>query len=145
MPWKFVPYEDLRLVYKKVWGAYGDSESADAHREWDAMCAGGADIGEYNELQDLTEVTDYGVSVGLIRQLAERYSEEWETGAHSPKRIAYVVPSANAFGTGRVYGALMETTGINFRVFNDLGEAGQWLGVTHEALERVIERRADVS
>lgn len=138
MAFEFRIHHDLALVYKKVTGRYHDAESRASHIEWDEICRSDPRIGEYNEFQDLTGVTDYGVSLNQIRLLADRYEEEWRTGDHQPKRLAYVVPGPLAFGTGRVYGSLMSMTGINFRVFNDRAEAGQWLGLTDEVLAGVL-------
>ena len=137
MGYRFAIHDDLRLVYKKVWGEYGDAESAESHAEWDALCKASPEVGDFNELQDLTGVTRYHVSLEQIRRLADRYEAEWETGLHQPKRLAYVVPSAVAFGTGRVYGALISMTLISFRVFTALDDAADWLGLDGPQRRRV--------
>ena len=136
---RFRIHHDLRLVYKKVWGSYGDEQSVASHTEWDRICRTEPAVGDYNELQDLTQVTEYDVSIDQIRALAERYEEAWKTGEHQPKRLAYVVPSPLAYGTGRVYGSLMATTGITFRVFNSLPDATQWLALSEGELRTVVE------
>ena len=110
MGFHFRVHHDLRLVYKKVWGQYGDPESVASHIEWNAICAADPAVGEYTEFQDLTQVTEYSVSLQQIRSLADYYEAEWLGGDHSPKKMAYVVPGPLAFGTGRVYGSLMALT-----------------------------------
>ena len=138
MDYQFHIHHDLRLVYKKVRGTYGDAESRISHVEWDAICEESPVVGDYNELQDLTGVTDYRVSLDQIRALAAKYEQDWQTGSRVPKLMAYVVPSPLAFGTGRVYGSLMGMTGITFRVFNALDEATGWLGLTEEQCKQVL-------
>lgn len=139
MGYRFRVHHDLRLVYKKVWGHYGDPESVASHVEWDAMCAESPPVGEYNEFHDLIQVSRYDVSIDQIRRLANQHEAEWETGLHQPKSLAYVAPTPLAFGTGRVYGSLMATTGVSFRVFTSLDEACEWLGIAGSARSRVIE------
>lgn len=139
MPCQIRIHHDLRLVYKKAWGTYGDAESQSWHAEWDAIWQAEAGVGDYNELYDLSQVTGYDVSIDHIRALADQYETEWRTGRHSPKQLAYVVPSPVAFGTGRVYGSLVAMTGIVFRVFKSLDEAADWLALTHDQRERVLE------
>jgi len=139
MGFYFRVHHDIRLVYKKVWGTYGDVESVASHEEWDALCAAHPGIGDYNEFQDLTQVTRYGVSLEQIRVLADRHEREWESGQHQPKQLCYVVPSPLAFGTGRVYGSLMAMTGFNLRVFNSMEEAADWLGLSAQVRDRIVE------
>ena len=139
MGYQFTIHDDLRLVYKKVWGEYGDAESTESHAEWDAMCQASPEIGDFNEFHDLTEVTGYHVSLEQIRLLADRYEAEWETGRHQPKRLAYVVPSAVAFGTGRVYGALISMTLLTFRVFSSLDDAADWMGLDRAQRRKIWE------
>lgn len=141
MGYRFDIHHDLRLVYKKVWGSYGDAQSRVAHIEWDEICRQGDEVGDYNEFQDLTEVTEYGVSLDQIKGLAERYDIEWQTQTHQPKQIAYVVPTPLSYGTGRVYGSLMGHTGIDFKVFDSLFDAAVWLELSPAETERVVGRR----
>ncbi len=42
------------------------------------------------------------------------YEGKWVTEGSGAKKIAYVTPSSSAFGTGRVYGSLISSTGLNF-------------------------------
>lgn len=139
MGFYFRIHRDLGLVYKKVWGRYGDAESVASHVEWDAICKADAEVGDYNEFQDLTQVSQYGVSLDQIRALAERYERDWQAGTQHPKRLAYVVPGPLAFGTGRVYGSLMAMTGITFTVFNSIDEAAMWMGLSAAERNRVVE------
>lgn len=140
MGFEFTIHHDLRIVYKKVWGVYDDEASRQAHTEWDVINTEG-DIVVYDEFQDLTEVTSYGVSIEQIRRLANRYTDLTE--GHETKRIAYVAPSALAFGTGRVYGTLMDTTAVNFHVFTTCKDAAEWLELADEDLARILTRRSD--
>lgn len=141
MPCCFRIHTDLQLVYKRVWGIYDDAASLEAHALWDEMTAPA--IEAYDELQDLTGVTDYRVSIALIRQLADRYAVRWQDEAHRRKRMAYVVPSSEAYGTGRVCGTLMEATGIEFRACHNFAEAAEWLSLDAGEIGRVIESEPD--
>ncbi len=141
MPFEYHIHHDLRLVYRKVWGIYTDDDSRSAHEYWDQLRNENA-VNDYNELQDLTEVTEYGISVEQIRTLAAHYrrvaEQQTATGRSPDKKIAYVVPTRLAYGTARVYGALIEETGMVFRVFDTLPDACDWLEVTEAARQNIL-------
>ena len=48
-----------------------------------------------------------------------------------------MVPSAVAFGTGRMFGTLTNRSGARFRVFASHEPAEMWLGVTHEDIDEL--------
>ena len=143
MSYEYHIHHDHRLVYKKVWGSYTDEDSRVAHEYWDQIRKTG-DINDYSELQDLTEVVDYGISVDQMKALALRYREESEqrkaAGKPSNKKIAYVVPSRLAYGTARIYGALIEETGMTFRVFDALEDGCEWLQLNEAACRNILIR-----
>jgi hypothetical protein len=144
MPYEYIVHHKYKLVYKKVWGSYTDEDSALAHEYWDVLSTQGS-IGTYDELQDLSEVTRYGVSVRHIENLAAHYRELAEAGKDAgnfkPKKIAYIIPSPTAFGTGRIYGSLVEDTGLNFTVFDAVEKACDWLELTPETRTAVLTTR----
>ncbi len=138
MAYSFTFHHDLNLVYKRVWGSYGNEDSKRAHEYWDVASQG--EVGKFNELQDLREVTDYGVSADQIRSLAEHYEDAWNAGDRTYKRMAYVAPSPVVFGTGRIYSTLISSTGLNFQVFESINEAADWLEISAVDLDMVLSR-----
>ena len=130
MPYTYAVRHDLKLIHKRVWGEYSDAESQAADREWRKIQQN-PEILAFDELQDLTEVTHYGVSLETLRGFAAFYNEFREERGAKPKRLAYVVPSKVAFGSGRMYQSLIEMSGVNFQVFEDLNLAVAWLGLDH--------------
>ncbi len=141
MPFEFIVHHEYKLVYRKVWGVYGVEDSIAVHEYWDEL-SGKGEIGNYDELIDLSEVTEYGISIEQIRSLANHYrilaEARQKAGVFKPKKIAYVIPSPAAYGTGRVYGALIEEVGMNFQVFNVLHEACDWLCLTPDVVSKVL-------
>ncbi len=139
MSYSFTFFPELNLVYKRVWGSYQDVDSKSAHTYWDTVNQG--EVGGYNELQDLREVNDYGISLTQIRSLANHYESGWQQeGSDKAKKMAYVAPSPIVFGTGRVYSTLISTTGINFKVFESIDDAAIWLGLSKSDLSLVLSR-----
>ena len=49
------------------------------------------------------------------------------------------MPSAVAFGTGRVYGALISMTLLTFRVFSSLDDAADWMGLDRAQRRKIWE------
>lgn len=135
MSFSFTFHDDLHLVYKRVWGSYGDEDSTAAHAFWDSVNSG--KVGQYDELQDLTAVTDYRLSIEKMRALALHYQNRFD--ARICKKIAYVAPNDAAFGTGRVYSSEVVETELNFNVFRSLAEAAAWLGLSDDQLSQVLE------
>ncbi len=144
MAFEYHIHHDLRLIYRKIWGVYGSQDSMAAHQQWDELASEG-EVSQYDELSDLTEVTDYGVSIDQIHKLATHYRkltiEKKESGTFRAKKIAYVIPSPLAYGTGRVYGALIEETGMNFKVFEDLDHGCEWLDLSPETTNHILIRK----
>ena len=95
------------------------------------------DVGQFNELQDLTGVTHYDVSIAQIHKLADHYESYNPENRPDDKRIAYIAPGPAAFGTGRVYSALIEIARIDMQVFTDLEEGANWLGLSPDNLDRL--------
>ena len=136
MAYSFTFYHNLSLVYKKVWESYGDRDSKSAHEYWDTVNT--TNVGEYDELQDLRECTDYGISIEQIQALANHYQGRFDEGDDRGKKIAYIAPSQLAFGTGRVYSTLINEKNINFRVFADINEGAEWLVLSTDDLALVL-------
>jgi hypothetical protein len=102
-----------------------------------ALQASVTDLNGYAEIQDLTDVTSYEISVKKIQALARDYKEltesDRESGRFVATKLAYVAPDSIAFGTARVYDALTSSTGINFGVFRSIEPAIEWLDLSAEA------------
>ena len=137
MEYSFTVYDEFRLVYKRVWGIYTDDVSAAALAEWNRLNKMD-DVGNYNEIQDLSAVTQYLVSIDLIKQVARDYAALRKPGSLPDRKVAYVAPSKIAFGTGRVYSALIDITGEEFRVFQDLESAFDFIGVSEHARSVIL-------
>tara|TARA_R110002072_G_scaffold89232_2_gene199810 strand:+ start:2334 stop:2753 length:420 start_codon:yes stop_codon:yes gene_type:complete len=129
MPYIYAVRHDLKLVHKRVWGVYSDAEAQAADIEWRELLAVAPEILGYDELHDLTSVTEYQVSVEAVRKIASEYNRFRQQVEATPSRTAYIVPSRIAFGTGRVYQALIEVSGVHFSVFEGLQEGLDWLGI----------------
>lgn len=128
MPFTYAVRRDLKLIHRRVWGEYNDADSRAADIEWRKIQQD-PEVLSFNELQDLSEVTHYGVSIETIRSIAAYYNDFRLAQHATPKQLAYVVPSKVAFGTGRVYQALIDVSGVNFHVFENVEEAVSWLGL----------------
>ncbi len=79
------------------------------------------------ELLDLREVERFSVSGETMRRLAEMHAETAEGLRKS--RVAVIALSDATFGMWRMYQALVEGSGLDVKVFRELGEARAWLGV----------------
>lgn len=142
MPYEYVVHPQHHLVYKKIWGRYTDSDSIKAHATWDVEFDQLPELDQYCELYDLTEVTEYLLSLQHMRNIAEHYVErsknEKNAGNFIKTRTAYLAPAPLAFGTGRVYSALIEITGNDFCVFSAVEDALIWLDIDPAAKEDII-------
>ena len=142
MPYNYVVHPQYSLICKKIWGRYTDKDSITAHEIWDSEFARRPEIEGYCELYDLTEVTEYLLSLQHMRYLAEHYFERSENekkgGTFVVSRTAYLAPVPLVFGTGRVYSALIDSTGNDFCVFKSVEEALIWLDIDPAAKEDII-------
>lgn len=146
MPSRYFVLPEHSLLYKWVWGKYGEKDNRAAHRERYSL-ARRMDLSGYAEIQDLSDVTSYEITVDRIRALASRYvglsEDDRRSGKFVATRLAYVAPAPVAFGTGRVYDALTSTSTLNFGVFTDLGQAVEWLQLPEEAMDAIRALREE--
>jgi hypothetical protein len=142
MPYHCVVYPQYQLVYKKIWGRYTDNDSIEAHEAWDVEFAQRPEHDYCCELYDLIEVTEYLVSLQHMRNIADHFFERSENekraGTFTKSRTAYVAPKPLAFGTGRVYSALIDITGNDFCVFSSVEDALIWLDIDPAVKEDII-------
>ncbi len=80
---------EFRVVYAKMTGVYDGDEARASDAEWQQLNRDG-DFDTYNRLHDLTDVTEYKVSLTEIRQFAKYYSEIYER-CHK-KRLCRTLP-----------------------------------------------------
>ena len=142
MPYNYVVHPQYQLVCKKIWGRYTDNDSIKAHETWDIEFDQRPELDHYCELYDLTEVTEYLLSLQHMRNIAEHYLErsenEKKAGTFIRTRTAYLAAEPLAFGTGRVYSALISITGNDFCVFSLVEDALIWLDIDPAAKEDII-------
>ncbi len=130
-------FHDLKLVYRRTWGVYDDIEMQGAHEQW-RLLTSDSTTHYFDALMDLTDVSEYRVTAGAVRAQARLCELTWQ--AHDGGRIvriAYLASKPNAFGTGRMVGALMNGNGVDLRVFDSLSEVGIWLGLSLARLELI--------
>ena len=140
MAYQFQINHETKFIYKKVWADYDDEQARRSHDEWQKFSAE-EDIRDYNEILDLSEVTSYTVSVAMIREVAQAYEYLFE-GSGSAVRIGYVVPSALVFGSGRVFDAMISSTGVQFSIFKSLSDALDWLDLPDFPFEQPAKKLA---
>lgn len=134
MSFEFQIFHDRRLAYKRVTGIYGDEDAQAAILEWRRLVAEEG-VSEYDEFHDLTWVTQYEVSIDGIRAMALSSRRSRLERNEIPKRVAYVVPSDLGYGTGRIYSAMIDVAGEDFKVFRNLAEATFWLEIPADSLD----------
>lgn len=146
MPSRYLVFPEHSLLYKWVWGKYGEAENKAAHRERHSLALE-MDLSGYAEIQDLSDVTSYEITVDRIRALASQYvglsEDDRLSGKFVATRLAYVAPAPIAFGTARVYDALTSTSSLNFRVFTELGQAVEWLQLPPAAMDAIRAARRE--
>lgn len=144
MPSKYSVLTEYSLLYKRVWGRYTEDDNQAAHRERYGLSQQ-MDLNGYAEIQDLTDVTQYEISVEKMQALARQYKQlsesDRESGRFVARKLAYVAPDSVAFGTARIYDALTDSTGINFKVFRDIEPAIEWLELPSAALQKISDIR----
>lgn len=79
-----------------------------------------------NILVDLRSVESTDVTGDSIRRLVQLLSSPSEKGLKA--RVAIVAPESYLFGMARMY-EIMNSTSENIRVFRQINEAEEWLGV----------------
>lgn len=148
MPSKYAALPEYSLLYKRVWGRYTEADNAASHRERHRLSQS-TDIGDFSEIQDLRDVTEYAISVEKMQSLARQYrrltEEEQRSGKYVARSVAYVAPSPVVFGTARVYEAITASTALNFRAFREIEDALGWLGMSAEVIDVIddIRRRQE--
>jgi hypothetical protein len=81
----------------------------------------------YREIFDLRDAGTFDVDMAGARRIAtfaKGYRSELESGM-----VALVAPRDFEFGMGRVIGAYLDELPFDFRVFRNMNEAKNWLGL----------------
>ena len=85
-------------------------------------------IPELNALVDLREARVLGLQGKAIRNLAVRFREMNLVGDGS--KLAITATSDVVYGMARIYGAVRSNSKLEARVFREIDEARDWLGMT---------------
>ena len=120
MPATFEIDPQRRLVTSRLWGAVTDREVFDHNsrlREDPRFNPA------YQQLTDLSGVTEIGVSTGTINQTS--LDQFFEPGT----RRAIVATSDAVFGMARMFALRAESVGQTIQVFRDEQQARDWLGI----------------
>lgn len=122
MPYEFEVVHNKRLIIKRVWGVYNDTEANESTSEFSRI-----DVHDkYDELHDLTAVTSYDVSTKTISSRTKK-SVAAEDSNFLGKRVAIVVPSKLVHGMSRMYEAYHEGSKEEICIFNERQHAEIWL------------------
>jgi hypothetical protein len=86
----------------------------------------------FNRFADLSKITaihlDFLELADVARDRREAYA------GRLPVKTAFLAVRAPAYGIARMFGALLEPSPIEVRVFRKIEDAAQWLGVPVQAL-----------
>jgi hypothetical protein len=86
----------------------------------------------FNRFADLTKIT--GIDLNFM-ELADFAAERRDaTAGRPPVKTAFLATTAPTHALARMFGALMETSPVEVRVFRRIEDAAQWLGVPVKAL-----------
>ena len=116
-----------RIVLARAYGVLTDEDVFTfQHTVW-----GSPDVAGYNELGEMTYVTDIAIpSIHRVRDLAMTAAEMDPTDAEA--KFAIVAPEDLGFGLGRMFQAYREMEKASKKVvgvFRTLEEAFAWLGI----------------
>lgn len=109
-----------RLVTSRLWGAVTDQEVFDHN----SRLRGDPRFNPtYQQLTDLTGVTEIGVSTGTINETS--LDQFFAPGT----RRAIVATDDAVFGMARMFALRAESVGQTIQVFRDEQQARDWLGI----------------
>ena len=111
---------DLRVIFSTASGVLTDADLLEHQAK---LLADSCFDRSFNQLWDLTEVSQVEVSSQALRTLAR--SRSFEASA----RRAVVAGDDLVFGMGRMFQMLHDEAPEEMQVFRSLDEARQWLGL----------------
>ena len=112
--------QQRRLITSRLWGAVTDTEVYEHNRQ----LRGDPDFNPtYQQLTDLTGVTQIAVTTGMINETS--LDQFFEPGI----RRAIVASTDGVFGMARMFAMRAESVGQTIQVFRDLDKARDWLGI----------------
>jgi hypothetical protein len=128
MPIEYCIDHDQRIVFAATIGTMTDADVFGYQRNvW-----GDPQVAGYNELMDMTQVTDFAIaSGGRVRELATMSAAMDPSVGRS--KFAIVAPGDVAYGLARMYEVYRESNARSRKevsVFRTMAEALKWLGVT---------------
>ncbi|MEX0941164.1 MAG: hypothetical protein WD002_01305 [Pseudomonadales bacterium] len=122
MPYEFNIDHERRLVIRKTWGVFTETELASAREEYASI----PEIKRYHELFDFLEVTAYEVRSRTITSLG--LADSSLPRDFSDKKIALVaLQNSVVWGLLRMYSSYENGATAEFRMFGNLIEAESWL------------------
>ena len=92
-----------------------------------------ADPEPFDRLLDLTAVSEIRLSGGDLYRIAQ--ARHTATEGRPAFRTAILAATPLAYGTGRIYEALLAGSAIRVGVFRDADGAAEWLGVPRSVVE----------
>lgn len=109
-----------RLVFSRLWGAVTDKEVYDHN----ALLRSDPRFDPtFNQLTDLSEVTQISVTTGMINETS--LDQFFEPGT----RRAMIATDDGVFGMARMFALRAESVGQTIQVFRDERQARDWLGI----------------
>jgi hypothetical protein len=120
MPTSYAIDAGKRLVRSRAWGVFSAAELIEHYR---SLSADPAFDSTYSQLGDLRDVERFDLEEPMI-------GREALNSIFAPKALrALVAPAYVGYGLARIYSAYAELVPQNIRVFRELAEAEQWLGL----------------
>ena len=85
---------------------------------------------------DLREARSEFRSTAMLKRLAER-SKQWRADPSSGSRVAILVAKDISYGLARMFEGYSNADDNDFRIFLELQEAADWLGLPISTIEKV--------
>lgn len=126
MAYSFQIDSDHGVVLFKGTGTFSVDEMTNGLAE---VLADPAFKSEFNHLVDMRDVTEFEPRTPDIRGRAYR---DRESVQFNSSRIAIVSANDLVFALSRMYATLMEDSKVSVRVFREMSEAREWLGLPIE-------------
>ena len=126
MAYSFQIDPDQGVVLFKGTGTFSVEEMASGLKD---ILGDPAFKSEYNHLVDMRDVTEFEPRTPDIRGRAYRDRESVEFNS---SRIAIVSANDLVYALSRMYATLMDESSVSVRVFREISEAREWLGLPIE-------------
>ncbi|NLX25887.1 MAG: hypothetical protein GXY61_08015 [Lentisphaerae bacterium] len=133
MPAYYTVDTDLKVVFVIHLGNVDDKE---ALAENEKLGSDPLITPELSYFVDLREAKSEMRTTAMLHRLAEQ-AKQWRGDSSSGSRVAILVARDISFGLARMFEVYTDVDENNFRVFREIHEAADWLGIPVSAVEKV--------